>query len=389
MPRIKLDDITLVYPFIEVTGLFNRKEKKKILDKQMSMPYTSNEGVVAVQHFSCDIKDGEFVVIVGPSGSGKTSVLRMIAGLERPSLGKIYFDDKEMNMVKPEDRDVAMVFQNYSIYPNQTVYENISFPLKNQHLPRDVVDKKVKEIISLLKLDNKEDRLPEDLSGGERQRVAIARALVRKPKLFLLDEPFSNLDEMMKNSLRLELKRIQKELGITFIYVTHDQKDALILADRIIVMKDGIINQDDSSENVYNYPNNLFCGQFVGYPAMNIFDNIEINDGYIDFYSKKIKLNSTQLKLINNEKELIVGFRPFNIAISKKGVKANVEYCEIDGNDLVVHTLVDNKEVLVVERNMNQQGLKYLNGQEIYLDFDYNYIYLFKRDGCGLNVKEN
>lgn len=385
MSKIIFKDVTMIYPFVEVNGLFNRKEKKELLEKQKAMPYTSNEGVVAVQHFNATINDGEFVVIVGPSGSGKTTILRMIAGLEKPSLGEIYFDNELMNSVKPEDRDVAMVFQNYSLYPNQTVYENISFPLKNLHLPREEVDEKVNFIIDLMKLNGKEERLPEELSGGECQRVAIARALIRRPRLFLLDEPFSNLDELMKNNLRTEIKRIQKELGITFIYVTHDQRDALLLADRIMVMNNGILEQNDSAINVYNYPNNLFCGQFVGYPTMNIFKNVLVKKDNFVFFDREYKLTSYQMKQIGKDNSIILGIRPFNIYIGDKGVDAIVDYSEIDGNDLLVHCDLNGQEIIVVEKNLNQTDVKYFNKQQVKLEFDENYFYLFTNDEEGIN----
>lgn len=385
MPKVIFKDVSMIYPFVSVTGLFNRKERKELLAKQKAMPYTSNEGVVALQHFNASINDGEFVVIVGPSGSGKTTILRIVAGLEKPSLGEVYFDDELMNNVKPEDRDVAMVFQNYSLYPNQTVYDNIAFPLRNLHLPREEVDEKVKYIVDLLKLNGKEERLPDELSGGECQRVAIARALVRRPRLFLLDEPFSNLDELIKNNLRSEIKRIQKELGITFIYVTHDQRDALLLADRIIVMDDGILQQNDSAINVYNYPNNLFCGEFVGYPTMNIFKDVEVKGNKFVFFNKEYKLTAYQSKQINKDKSLILGIRPFNIEISNEGIDATIKYSEVDGNDLLVHCYLDGKEIVVVEKNLNQVGLKYFNNQKVKLKFDEEYFYLFTNNEEGIN----
>lgn len=385
MPKVIFKDVSMIYPFVSVTGLFNRKERKELLAKQKAMPYTSNEGVVALQHFNASINDGEFVVIVGPSGSGKTTILRIVAGLEKPSLGEVYFDDELMNNVKPEDRDVAMVFQNYSLYPNQTVYDNIAFPLRNLHLPREEVDEKVKYIVDLLKLNGKEERLPDELSGGECQRVAIARALVRRPRLFLLDEPFSNLDELIKNNLRSEIKRIQKELGITFIYVTHDQRDALLLADHIIVMDDGILQQNDSAINVYNYPNNLFCGEFVGYPTMNIFKDVEVKGNKFVFFNKEYKLTTYQSKQINKDKSLILGIRPFNIEINDEGIEATIKYSEVDGNDLLVHCDIDGKEIIVVEKNLNQVGLKYFNNQKVKLKFDEDYFYLFTNNEEGIN----
>lgn len=381
MPKIVFEDVTLIYPFIEVGGIFNRKEKKKILAKQKQMPYTSNEGVVAVQHFSATINSGEFVVIVGPSGSGKTSVLRLLAGLEKPSLGNIYMGKEKINRAKPEDRDVAMVFQNYSLYPNQTVFDNIAFPLRNQHLPRNVINKKVNEIIGLLKLTGKEDRVADELSGGEKQRVAIARALVRKPKVFLLDEPFSNLDEPMKKSLRTEIKRIQKELDITFIYVTHDQRDALLLADRIIVLKDGIIQQNDTTSNVYNKPKNLFCAEFVGFPKMNIFEDIICENNKIKLFDNTYHISNSKIK---NNSKIKVGVRPFNISISDDGVAAIINYTEMEGNDLIIHANIDGKEIVLVEKNLDESSLKYFAKQKVKLNFDDNYFYYFDENDEGI-----
>ena len=277
MTILRIEDVAKVYPFTKVTGLFDRKQKKLALEKQKSMPYTTNEGVLAVQHFSLTAKEGEFVVLLGPSGSGKSTVLRMIAGLEDASVGKIYFDDECVNNIKPEDRDVAMVFQNYSLYPNQTVYENIAFPLKNMHMELVELEQRVNEIASLLHLETKLNKLPNELSGGEKQRVAIARALVRNPKFFLLDEPFSNLDILLRIQLRNEIKRIQKELNITFIYVTHDQSEALYLADRLVIMKDGKLIQEGSVTELYSYPKNEFVASFLGVMPMNMFKNVEMN----------------------------------------------------------------------------------------------------------------
>lgn len=379
MPKIRFEDVTLIYPFVDAGGIINRKEKKRILEKQKQMPYTSNEGVVAVQHFSATIRNGEFVVIMGPSGSGKTSLLRMLAGLERPSLGNIYYDDEIINRLKPEDRDIAMVFQNCAIYPNQTVYDNIAFPLKNLHMPREEIKEKVEDMLELLKLKGKEMRIADELSGGEKQRVAIARALVRKPKAFLLDEPFSNLDELMRNSLRAELKRIQKKLNITFIYVTHDQKDALLLGDRIIVMKDGIMQQDDTPANIYNYPCNRFCGEFVGYPSMNIFDDIMTENGKFTIFGLEHHLDMKKAKKLSGKK-IAVGIRPFDIEIGNEGMLAKIDYCEVDGNDLIIHANIEDKEIMIAQKNAGQHEGRYIPGQDIRIGFDEDYLYLFDEE---------
>ena len=381
MPKIIFDDVSFVYPFIEVNGIFNRKAKKEILNRQKQMPYISNEGVVAIQHFNVSINDGEFVVIVGPSGSGKTSILRMLAGLEKPSLGRIYFDNEIIDKIRPEDRDVAMVFQDYPLYQNQNVFENIAFPLENQHLPRNEIEEKMSDIITLLRLNGKENRYPDELSGGERQRVAIAKALVRRPKVFLLDEPFSNLDEMMKNSLRPEIKRIQKELGITFVYVTHDQKDALLLADRIIVLKDGIIEQNDTVINIYNRPKNKFCAEFIGFPTMNIFEDIICNNNCFKLFQKTFSITNARIK---NKTRIKVGIRPFNITIAKEGIDAIVDYIESDGNDLIIHTIVENKKITLVEKNDDNLNNKYFHGQNVKLHFDDNYFYYFDENDNGI-----
>ena len=262
MADIRLEDVTMIYPFQKVTGIFGRKQKKEILARQMAMPYTSNEGVVALQHCSFGVSEGELLGILGPSGSGKSTILRIIAGLERPSLGSVYFGNIDCTTTRPEDRDVSMVFQNYALYPNQTVFKNIAFPLEVKHIPRDEIKIKVEELSELLGIEDKLGNLPAELSGGERQRVAIGRALIREPGILLLDEPFSNLDPQMKEKLRTWLKKLHDSVRTPFIYVTHDRNDAMALSDRIIVIKDGIIQMDDTPLNVYNNPVNEFVADF-------------------------------------------------------------------------------------------------------------------------------
>ena len=381
MPDIKLEDVTMIFPFAKVTGLFDRKQKQKILDEQKNMPYTSNEGVIALQHFSTVINDGEFVVILGPSGSGKSTLLRIIAGLERPTLGKICFDGEEYNGVRAEDRDVAMVFQNYSLYPNQTVYENIAFPLQVKHTPREEIDAEVKKICELLKLSDKLEKLPQDLSGGEKQRVAIARSLIKKPSVLLFDEPFSNLDVIMRARLRNELKALHEAYHTTFIYVTHDQYDALSLAERIIILKDGIKQMDDPVSDIYNYPVNRFCAQFVGFPPMNVYDDVCLKDGSFNLFGHEFKADRKQYKKLNKTRNISIGIRGSNVHIDDHGVEAIVEYVEPIEADLIIHAAIDDKKIVIVERMKKNYENKYLRGQKVFLNFDEDRFHLFDEDG--------
>lgn len=372
MTTVKINDVAKVYPFTKVNGLFDRKQKKLALEKQKAMPYTTNEGVLAVQHFSLTIDEGKFVVLLGPSGSGKSTVLRMIAGLEDVSVGEIYFNDELMNGVKPEDRDVAMVFQNYSLYPNQTVYENLSFPLKNMHMEQAELDERVNEIAKLLHIETKLGKLPFELSGGEKQRVAIARALVRKPRLFLLDEPFSNLDVLLRYQLRKEIKRIQKELGITFIYVTHDQTEAMYLADQLVIMKDGIIVQKGDVSTLYNYPKDEFVASFLGLIPMNIFKGIPMSSSHeITILNHKFRFPKIKEKYVD------VGIRPTNIRLSQNGTQAIVEYTETIGADLVVHLRTEEEELCATEKIVSEDVIKYNPGDYVDIHFDIENIFLF------------
>ena len=229
-------------------------------------------GFVAVKNFNLEIEDKEFIIFVGPSGCGKSTTLRMIAGLEDISNGELYIDDKLCNTVSPKDRDIAMVFQNYALYPHMTVYDNMAFALKLRKVPKDEIDKKVREAAKILDLEHLLDRKPKALSGGQRQRVAMGRAIVRSPKVFLMDEPLSNLDAKLRVQMRSEISKLHHKLQTTFIYVTHDQTEAMTLGTRIVVLKDGIIQQVDTPQNLYNAPDNLFVAGFIGSPQMNFID---------------------------------------------------------------------------------------------------------------------
>ena len=277
-------------------------------------------GVHAVHDFSIDIADKEFIVFVGPSGCGKSTTLRMIAGLEEISFGDLLIDGKLMNAAAPKDRDIAMVFQSYALYPQMTVYKNMAYALKLRKVPKDEIDKRVREAAKILKLTPYLDRKPRALSGGQRQRVALGRSIVRRPKVFLMDEPLSNLDAKLRVAMRSEIVRIHEEVGATTIYVTHDQIEAMTMASRIVVMKDGFIQQIGEPNELYRNPANMFVAGFIGTPAMNFLHGT-LENGYfiIDGTGEKIKLTPDQKKLLKNYegKRLVYGIRPENIVYEK------------------------------------------------------------------------
>ena len=277
-------------------------------------------GVHAVHDFSIDIADKEFIVFVGPSGCGKSTTLRMIAGLEEISFGDLLIDGKLMNAAAPKDRDIAMVFQSYALYPQMTVYKNMAYALKLRKVPKDEIDKRVREAAKILKLTPYLDRKPRALSGGQRQRVALGRSIVRRPKVFLMDEPLSNLDAKLRVAMRSEIVRIHEEVGATTIYVTHDQIESMTMASRIVVMKDGFIQQIGEPNELYRNPANMFVAGFIGTPAMNFLHGT-LENGYfiIDGTGEKIKLTPDQKKLLKNYegKRLVYGIRPENIVYEK------------------------------------------------------------------------
>ena len=272
MAEVRLVNVKKIYPF--VSGEEKKKKKKKgdeVPEKKHNLQITE-QGVVAVQEFNLDIKDKEFIVLVGPSGCGKSTTLRMVAGLEEITEGELYIDGKLMNDVAPKDRDIAMVFQNYALYPHMTVYDNMAFSLKLKKVPKAEIDRKVKEAAEILDITQYLNRKPKALSGGQRQRVAIGRAIVRSPKVFLMDEPLSNLDAKLRNQMRAEIIKLREKIDTTFIYVTHDQVEAMTLGDRIVIMRDGFIQQIGTPQEVFNHPANLFVAGFIGTPQMNLFD---------------------------------------------------------------------------------------------------------------------
>ena len=282
MAEIVLKHVQKVYPNNESKkkGFFGKKKKTE--EKKHNLKVTE-DGVLAVEDFNLTVHDQEFVVLVGPSGCGKSTTMRMVAGLEDITSGDVLIDGKRVNDVAPKDRDIAMVFQSYALYPHMTVYKNIAFGLELRKTPKDEIDRRVHEAAKILEIEHLLDRKPKALSGGQRQRVALGRAMVRNPAVFLLDEPLSNLDAKLRTSMRTEIIKLHKKLATTFIYVTHDQTEAMTMGDRIVVMKDGIIQQVDTPQNLYDMPCNMFVAGFIGSPQMNFLDGTIVKKG--DQYS--------------------------------------------------------------------------------------------------------
>ncbi|AEF16560.1 MULTISPECIES: ABC transporter ATP-binding protein [Thermoanaerobacterium] len=306
---------------------------------------TYQGGVTAVKDFNLEIKDKEFIVLVGPSGCGKSTTLRMVAGLEEISQGELYIDGKLVNDVPPKDRDIAMVFQNYALYPHMTVYDNMAFGLKLRKVPRAEIDQKVKEAARILGIEDYLKRKPKALSGGQRQRVALGRAIVRNPKVFLMDEPLSNLDAKLRVQMRTEIAKLHDRLQTTFIYVTHDQTEAMTMGSRIVVMKDGVIQQVDKPQVIYEHPDNLFVAGFIGSPQMNFIDaRLESENGkvYASFKGFKVVVPDGIVKRLKDEsyigKEVVLGIRPEDLHDEEVFLEAYP--------DSVIETKVDVTELM-------------------------------------------
>ena len=304
--------------------------------------------VIALDNFSLEVNSGEFMVLLGPSGCGKTTVVRCIAGLVKPTTGQIYIGDQLVNELPPKDRDVAMVFQNYALYPHMNVYENIAFPLKMRKIPKQKIKDKVKDISQLLEIENLLNRKPKELSGGQMQRVALGRALVRKPKIFLMDEPLSNLDAKLRTYMRAEIRKLQKKIGITTLYITHDQIEAMSMADKIAVMNSGLVQQIGTSEQIYNEPANTFVADFVGSPSMNFLKCNKIENNYYNIIA--LESNSANLQFpvnklpfkLPSEKNIIIGIRPRDVLFLDNedfnGIKAKgkISFTELLGDASLV-----------------------------------------------------
>ena len=358
-------------------------------------------GVTAVIDFNLEIKDKEFIVFVGPSVCGKSTTLRMVAGLEEISDGEVYIGDRLINDVAPKDRDIAMVFQNYALYPHMTVFDNMAFGLKLRKTPKDEIRRRVEEAARILDIEHLLERKPKALSGGQRQRVALGRAIVREPKVFLLDEPLSNLDAKLRAQMRTEISKLHQRLGTTFIYVTHDQTEAMTMASRIVVMKSGVIQQVDTPQNLYLYPCNLFVAGFIGSPQMNFIDAVIVKDGdkyFVEFGSEDTKTRAgvkykIELPASKNKdncldayvgKEVIMGIRPEDVhneedllATFKDGiVEADVEVTELMGAETYLYMNCEGQSInaRVAPTNTARPGDK------IQIAIEPNKIHLFDKD---------
>jgi multiple sugar transport system ATP-binding protein len=344
--------------------------------------------VTAVKDFNLEIADKEFIVFVGPSGCGKSTTLRMIAGLEEITKGEMYIGDRLINDVPPKDRDIAMVFQNYALYPHMTVYKNMAFGLELRKTPKDEIDKRVREAAKILEIEHLLDRKPKALSGGQRQRVALGRAMVRNPAVFLLDEPLSNLDAKLRTSMRTEIIKLHKRLSTTFIYVTHDQTEAMTMGDRIVVMKDGVIQQVDTPQNLYDFPCNMFVAGFIGSPQMNIMDGkLEKNgDAYvIDLKGAKIALPKE--KTVGGKleayvgKSVKVGIRPEDLKDddeflekhSAAHIDAEVEVSELMGAEIYLYMIYEGQNIMARVASTS----KAKPGSKITIAMDAHKIHLF------------
>lgn len=347
-------------------------------------------GFVAVKNFNLDIADKEFIIFVGPSGCGKSTTLRMIAGLEDISSGELWIGDRLCNTVDPKNRDIAMVFQNYALYPHMTIYDNMAFALKLRKVPKAEIDKKVREAAKILEIDHLLDRKPKALSGGQRQRVAMGRAIVRSPKVFLMDEPLSNLDAKLRVQMRSEISKLHQRLQTTFIYVTHDQTEAMTLGTRIVVLKDGVIQQVDTPQNLYNKPDNLFVAGFIGSPQMNFIDAVvkKVDGGAaVDFGKYSIKLPESKSKALIEGgyvgKEVIIGIRPedvhdediFLTASPDSVVDATVDVTELLGAEVNLFLTVEGNAVTARVNSRNQAKI----GDNIKVAFDVNKIHVFDK----------
>ena len=392
MATVSLRHIQKIYPNTEAETK-PKKRKKKNDDEEPVQQKVSNlkvtdEGVMAVDDFNLDIADKEFVVLVGPSGCGKSTTLRMIAGLEDITRGELYIGDKLVNEVSPRDRDIAMVFQNYALYPHMTVRQNLEYPLKLRKTPKEEMDKKVNEAAEILGITEYLNRKPRALSGGQRQRVAIGRAIVREPKVLLMDEPLSNLDAKLRNQMRAEIIKLRERINTTFVYVTHDQTEAMTLGDRIVIMKDGEVQQIGTPQKVFNDPVNTFVATFIGTPQMNMFRGSLLADGNGGY---KVRVGEAEMPLSEEKcrnlssrnvasQDVIVGVRPEHISLDSTpgaSVSGKVDVSEMMGSSVHLHINVDGSDCIIIVPTLDIDVKELGAGAEISFTFAPNGIHVF------------
>lgn len=359
----------------------------RVLLKNLTKRFGS---VVAVDKLNLKVKEKEFVVLLGPSGCGKTTTLRCIAGLEAPDEGEIYIGDRLVNDLDPKDRNIAMVFQSYALYPHMTVFSNMAFPLENFKVPKDEIKKKVREVARLLQIEALLDRKPSQLSGGQRQRVALGRAIVREPQAFLMDEPLSNLDAKLRVYMRAELKKLQKELEVTTIYVTHDQVEAMTMGDRVAILNEGVLQQYDTSSSVYSHPTNVFVAGFVGSPPTNLFTCTLKEEAVLDAAEFKYSLSKAiweKVKATATSDVVVLGIRPQDVRVykdakEKRGlIETHIYTTEPLGDMLILDLKVGTYLIKAVVSPDFEIGKR----ERLWIRFPENKIYLFdKKTGNAL-----
>ena len=385
MASITLKNVTKIYRSTEKerSGLFRNK---KVSEKKRD--------VIAVKDFSMEIEDKEFVVLLGPSGCGKSTTLRMIAGLEEIDGGELYIDDVLVNDMESKDRDVAMVFQNYALYPHMSVFDNMAFAIRKRISDKKEVERKVREAAEILGITEYLNCKPRELSGGQRQRVAIGRAIVRNPKVMLMDEPLSNLDAKLRNQMRSELLKLRKRIDATFVYVTHDQTEAMTLGDRVVVMKDGEVMQIGKPDEIYSNPASVFVATFIGNPQMNIFpiSAYRKGEGYsINLFGKELALGMEYSSVLSKRKEsfipLKLGIRPEYITLDKENglFSGEVSIAEHTGNSVIVHMNVNGNEVVALEEERKRVDVDYAPDSILNFSFSLSDVYLFDAES-GRNI---
>lgn len=386
MATVTLKNVKKIYPFVSGEGKKKKKKKGEPEEEKKVNLQITEQGVVAVQEFNLDIADKEFIVLVGPSGCGKSTTLRMVAGLEEITEGELYIDGKLMNDVAPKDRDIAMVFQNYALYPHMTVYENMAFSLKLRKERKDIIDKKVREAAEILDITQYLDRKPKALSGGQRQRVAIGRAIVRDPAVFLMDEPLSNLDAKLRNQMRAEIIKLRERINTTFIYVTHDQTEAMTLGDRIVIMRDGYIQQIGTPQEVFNNPRNLFVAGFIGTPQMNLFEARlakEQDRYFVELGGIRVELDGEKRERLAakgvESQDIILGVRPEHTQLVESGVAAKVDVSEMMGSSVHLHVTAEGKDVIIIVPTTDIKG-HYSMGDTVHFSFNGSMAHVFSKE---------